>query len=232
MLQLDGDHATLDRVLVRYLDQESFAEGESAAVARLALFGTIYCRGVPRHPHMMSRCRLALRGFVRDEPGFSKDPFRWKRCDVDERLPEAAPLVGQSCRPCACHVVRPLHEAIRNFEHLDPPHHCTPSAGLQICFSHQCTECGSKRHDNGTARPSTSNSCGYSCPTDLPLLSTLRIIDNELALKLAATRTRVENLTALRSPRRRQYRSILASSGFARYSKKRAVAWRNLRATP
>ena len=37
-------HATLDRALVRYLGAELFAQTESAAVARLALFGTISCR--------------------------------------------------------------------------------------------------------------------------------------------------------------------------------------------
>ena len=54
---------------------EEFAKGESAAVARLALFGTIYCRGVPRHSHIMSRCRRALIRFIRDPLGFSKDPL-------------------------------------------------------------------------------------------------------------------------------------------------------------
>ena len=72
-LQFGADHATLDRVLVRHLDKELFRNGERAR--RLALFGTIYCRGVPRHPHITSRCRRALRSFVRDEPGFSKDPL-------------------------------------------------------------------------------------------------------------------------------------------------------------
>ena len=72
-LQLGADHATLDRVLVRSWTRS--AEGESAAVARLTLFGTIYCRGVPRHSHIMSRCRRALIRFIRDPLGFSKDPL-------------------------------------------------------------------------------------------------------------------------------------------------------------
>ena len=72
-LQLRADPATLDRVFVRHLDEELFAGSESATVARMALFGMIYCRGVPRHPHIMGRCRRAPRGFIRDEPGFSKD---------------------------------------------------------------------------------------------------------------------------------------------------------------
>ena len=45
-LQFSADQATLDRVLVRHLDEELFAKGESAAVSRLSLSGTIYCRGV------------------------------------------------------------------------------------------------------------------------------------------------------------------------------------------
>ena len=55
-LHLDADHATLDRVLVRYLDEELFAKGGSAGAARLAMFGTICCRGVPRHPHISTAC--------------------------------------------------------------------------------------------------------------------------------------------------------------------------------
>ena len=79
-LQLDADHATLDRVLVRYLDEDLLAKGESRAVARLVLFGTIYCSGIPRHPHITSSCRRALREVVRDEPGVSKrPPYCWKR---------------------------------------------------------------------------------------------------------------------------------------------------------
>ena len=35
---------------------------ERGAVARMALFGTIYCLGVPRHSNIMSSCRRALRG--------------------------------------------------------------------------------------------------------------------------------------------------------------------------
>ena len=72
---LGADHATLDRVLVRHPDEELFANGESAAVTRLALFGTVCCRGVLRHTRIMSRCRRALMGFIRDEPGFSMDPL-------------------------------------------------------------------------------------------------------------------------------------------------------------
>ena len=45
-LQFGADQATLDRVLVRHLDEELFAKGESAAVSRLFLSGTMYCRGV------------------------------------------------------------------------------------------------------------------------------------------------------------------------------------------
>ena len=54
--------------------EELFAESESTAVWNLAQFGGLYFRRVPRHPHIMSRCRRTLRRFVRDEPGFSKDP--------------------------------------------------------------------------------------------------------------------------------------------------------------
>ena len=72
-LQFGADHATLDRVLVRHLDEELFAQGESAAVARLVVNES------PRHPYIMSRCRRALRGFIRDKPGFPKDHCSWKR---------------------------------------------------------------------------------------------------------------------------------------------------------
>ena len=71
-----------------------------------------------------------------------------------------------------------------------------------------------------------------ACPTELPLLSPLRLNDYELALNNHANTTdSVEHFTALRSPRRHQYRSIQAASGFARHAKERTVARRNLRAT-
>ena len=129
-LQLDGDHTTLDRVLARCLDVELFAKGRNVIVTWLALFGTICCRGIPPHPHLR-----APSGFVRDE-------------HLGERRSEAAPLVGQTCRPCVCHVVRPLHEAIRNIENLEPRRHCLPSAGLPLSARHHCTERGCKRRDN------------------------------------------------------------------------------------
>ena len=72
-----------------------------------------------------------------------------------------------------------------------------------------------------------------ACPFDLQLLAPLTFIERDQALKNAATRTRltVEDLTTLRSPRRRQYSSVQAVSESARRSKKRTVAWRKLCAT-
>ena len=72
---LGEDHASLDRVLVRHMDEELFAKEESAAVARTTLFATMHCRGIPRHPQIVSLCRRVLRGFVRCDRGFSKDPL-------------------------------------------------------------------------------------------------------------------------------------------------------------
>ena len=101
-VRLDADHASL----VRYLDEELSAKSESAVVW-LALFGTIYCRGIPRYPK--------LRGFAWDEPGFST--ATGSVGGTGDRPPEAGSL-GQTCRQSACHVVRPLHEAIGNIEEL------------------------------------------------------------------------------------------------------------------
>ena len=53
MARMD-DHTTVEQVISLYVYEEMLAKEESAAVARMALFGTIHCRGVLRHAHIMS----------------------------------------------------------------------------------------------------------------------------------------------------------------------------------
>ena len=161
-LRLGADHATLDRVLVRNLDEELFEEGESAAVARLTLFGTISCRGDPRHPHIMSRCRHALRRFVRDEPGFAKDPLPLEALVIlASDLLKQHRLFGQTSVPCACNVVRPLQAAIRNVEKISSRDViCTSSAEIPVSVSHHCAErcCKREQHNPRKAASSTTQS--------------------------------------------------------------------------
>ena len=57
-----------------FVEEELSARGDSTVVARLALFGTIWCRGVPRHPHIFEPLSTCTEGFVRDQPAFSKEP--------------------------------------------------------------------------------------------------------------------------------------------------------------
>ena len=195
--RLGADHASLDRLLVRYLDEELLAS-ESAAVARLALFGPIPCRGIPRHPEIMSHFTRAPRGFVRDEHGFSKDPLPLEAMvsDVGERPPEAGPLVGQTSRPCACDVVRLLHEATEMLKILSRGVLAPRSAEVPISVCCHCAERGCKRRDDSTAlengqfddtvmagllRLLLEVGRGHllrlqaACPTDLWLLSPLRL---------------------------------------------------------
>ena len=101
--------------------------------------GTLPGRGVVRK---REKCNCDAAGAVwndllpRNSATFPRDEH------LDERRSEAAPLVGQTCRPCACHVVPPLHETIRNTENLEPRRHCLPSAGLPLSARHYCTERG------------------------------------------------------------------------------------------
>ena len=137
-------------------------------------------------------------------------------CNVGER-PLEAPPVGQTCRPCACNVVRPLHAAIRNVENLEPRRHCR--AGIPISVSHHSAERGSQRRDSTTRekRQIRRDSHGQlaeppptrirvllirlkaACPIDL-LLSPLRLND-ELSPKYA-TRTRLTSCFWIQKRRR------------------------------
>ena len=77
--RLDEDLASLKPVLLCCMDKALHAKGDSAAVAQMTLFGTIYCGGIPRHPQIMSRCGRSLGGFVRDDPqSFRRTHYRWK----------------------------------------------------------------------------------------------------------------------------------------------------------
>ena len=132
----------------------------------------------------MSCCRRALKGFVRDEPGFSTDP----------RSPGAASLVGESCRPGACHVVRPLHEATGNAENLEPQRHCHPNAELLLSVRYHRLEHGSLAGPPARIRASALGSSASGLPDRLAVAVGTERIDHELALKLAATRTRLTTL--------------------------------------
>ena len=127
-LRLDEDHASLNRVLVRYMDEELFAEGESAAITTMTLFGTVYCRRIPRQPQIMSRGVCLGRPWVLEGPTAAGSDG-----DVSKLPPEAASLVGQTCWPGACHVMRPLHED-RSLPKRGAAVQCPPSShrlGLQ-----------------------------------------------------------------------------------------------------
>ena len=74
-LPFDVEAKRLDTALVKYLDEVLFLAGEGAGQARNTLFGTMFCRSLPRHASTLPRARRALKGFVRDEPSTSKDPI-------------------------------------------------------------------------------------------------------------------------------------------------------------
>ena len=140
---------------------------------------------------------------------------------LGERRSEAAPLVGQTCRNRASHVVRPLHEAIRNIENLEPRRHCLPSAGLPLSAPHYCTERGCKRRDNSAVCKKAANSTTQSWPACRACSSNSCRCSCSVCKPLARP---------LRAPRWRQYRSIQDASGLARHTKKRAVVGYKLRA--
>jgi hypothetical protein len=64
----------LDNLLVAYLDSELYRKGCDAADAKNAIFGTIFCRSLPKGSNSLPRCRRALAGFLKDEPPTSEDP--------------------------------------------------------------------------------------------------------------------------------------------------------------
>ena len=69
-----ADPKQLDDILVEYLDTEMFAAGRDTGDAKNAVFGTIFCRSMPRGSTSLPRCRRAIQGFLKDNPPRSEDP--------------------------------------------------------------------------------------------------------------------------------------------------------------
>ena len=70
---LQSTATELDATMVTYLD-ELFLRGEDAGQVRAVIFGTIFCRSLPKGGHILPRCRRALKGFLKDCPPVSNDP--------------------------------------------------------------------------------------------------------------------------------------------------------------
>ena len=74
-LPFDVKAKQLDTALVKYMDEVLLLAGEGAGQARNTLFGTMWCRSLPKHASTLPLARQALKGFVRNEPSTSKDPI-------------------------------------------------------------------------------------------------------------------------------------------------------------
>ena len=220
--RLDEDHVSLDRVLVRYMDEELFANGESAAVARMTLFETISCRGLPRHPQIVSSCRRALR-----KDSLTLEVMVMLASDLLEQhrlLDKLAGLVMPHDL-----FTRPL-ETLKIFSRgvIAPkravtagPPATTTAQPARRCEFDDTILTGLLGFQLEFVRVLLIRVQVAGSP-DLPMLLPLRFIDNELALKLA-TRTR---LTAGRI----QHRCVQEASGRARHSGERPVSRCDLRA--
>ena len=77
-LQLGAGHTTLDQVLVRYLDKEVFAKGESAAVSQMVL---PRCNLLPRGPCATPHIMLpsSSNGLHETNQVTPRTHCRWKR---------------------------------------------------------------------------------------------------------------------------------------------------------